>query len=106
MSTLISVVDRRKQASRVSSTILFRVLLFIRSIIEKALSQMYVLPNMEHIFCAKSLSGETALCLQAPKTSRNALFFFFEKRKGSDCNLHNSCEDKVVETLHLLLLDC
>ena len=50
------MVDRRKQASRVSSAILFRVLFFICFIIEKTLSQMYVLPNMEHIFCGKSLN--------------------------------------------------
>ena len=90
MLALILVVDRRKQASRVSSTtILFRVLLFICFTIEKllrvltratkALSQMYVLSEMEHIFCAKSHKWGNCFCLQASKTPRSRNFFFLTK---------------------------
>ena len=43
MSTLILVLDKCKQVSRVSSA-----MLFIRFITEKALSQMCMLPNTEH----------------------------------------------------------
>ena len=82
------VVDRHKQASKVSSAILFPVLLFIRFIIEKALSQMYLLLNMEKIFCAKSLKWGTALCLQASKMCHNAHSFL--TKKVFDGNLRNS----------------
>jgi len=54
MSALISMVDRRKQVSRVSSAILIRVSLFNHFVSEQALSQIYVLSNMEHIFSARS----------------------------------------------------
>jgi len=54
--------SRQTQAGmQVSSAILFRVLLFNRVIIEKALSQI---TNMEHIFSANSLKrGTIASCL-------------------------------------------
>ena len=88
MSALISVVDRRKLAFSVSSAILFRVLLFVCFIIEKALSQMYMLMNLDHIFYAKSLKwGNCSLFVSSQNASYRS--FFLDKRKESFCNSYN-----------------
>jgi len=66
------------QAGRqVSSAILFRVLLFNRIIIEKALSQI---TNMEHIFSAKSLKQglKRAIAWLPPRLRAWLPFNYFE----------------------------
>ena len=72
MFASISEVHRRRRASRVSSLILFRSSLFTRFIQEKMLSQMYVLPNIEHIFSAKSLKQGNCSLLTSFQKRRNA----------------------------------
>ena len=78
MSALILVIDRHKQASRVSSAILFRVLLFI---------------FISHSFFVQSLlSGETALCLQASKMCRSAHYFLTKENDPIAIYVHNFCK--------------
>ena len=102
MFASISEVDRRRQASRVSSLILFRASLFNRFIQEKVLSQIYVLPNIEHIFSAKSLkSRETALYLQVSKKRRNAHSFLTTEKDLLVIHIIPA-ENKMPETLCLL----
>jgi len=66
-----------------------RVSLFNRYIVEKALSQIYVLLNMEHIFSAKSLQRGNWYITSFQKATWRS--FFIDKRKASDCNSRNSC---------------
>ena len=89
---IILVVDRRKQASRVSSAILFCVLFFICFIIKKTLSQMYMRPTWSTFFVESLLSKENVLCLQ---TRRNA-HSFLRKEKDPIANHINLAEDQVV----------
>ena len=97
MFASISEVDRRKRASRVSSLILFRSSLFNRFIQEKMLSQIYVLPNIEHIFNAKSLKQGNCSLLTSFKKRHDAHSFLTTEKNLLVIHI-TPAENKMPET--------